>query len=171
MNEGISKRINRIQFALLSPEEIRKMSQVKVITADTYDDDGYPIERGLMDLHMGVIEPGLKCATCGGKVDECPGHFGHIELAMPVVHVGFIKEIKSFLDACCGVCGRIKLTEQEMGDYRVKLTEESISNSEPEHFALMSKKVTDLASERLVCPHCGAQLKKVILDKPTTFRE
>ncbi len=171
MNEGISKRINRIQFALLSPEEIRKMSQVKVITADTYDDDGYPIERGLMDLHMGVIEPGLKCATCGGKVDECPGHFGHIELAMPVVHVGFIKEIKSFLDACCGVCGRIKLTEQEMSDYRVKLTEESISNSEPEHFALMSKKVTDLAGERLVCPHCGAQLKKVILDKPTTFRE
>ncbi len=171
MNGGISKRINRIQFALLSPEEIRKMSQVKVITADTYDDDGYPIERGLMDLHLGVIEPGLKCATCGGKVDECPGHFGHIELAMPVVHVGFIKEIKNFLDACCGVCGRIKLTEPEMEDYRKRLKEESISNSEPEHFALMSKKITDLASERLVCPHCGARLQKVILDKPTTFRE
>ena len=48
---------------------------------------------------MGVIEPGLKCATCGGKVDECPGHFGHIELAMPVVHVGFIKEIKTLLES------------------------------------------------------------------------
>lgn len=94
---NVSKRIEKIKFALLSPEEIRKMSQVRVITPDTYDDDGYPIEKGLMDLHMGVIEPGLKCATCGGRVDECPGHFGHIELAMPVVHIGFVKEIKTCL--------------------------------------------------------------------------
>ncbi|HIH60522.1 MAG TPA: DNA-directed RNA polymerase subunit A', partial [Ferroplasma sp.] len=117
---NVSKRIERIKFALLSPDEIRKMSQVRVITPDTYDDDGYPIERGLMDLHMGVIEPGLKCATCGGKVDECPGHFGHIELAMPVVHIGFIKEIKSMLDASCKECGRIKLTDEEINNYRTQ---------------------------------------------------
>jgi DNA-directed RNA polymerase subunit A' len=171
MTGGISKRINRIQFALLSPEEIRKMSQVKVITADTYDDDGYPIERGLMDLHLGVIEPGLKCATCGGKVDECPGHFGHIELAMPVVHVGFIKEIKTFLDATCKSCGRIKLTDDEIVSYRKKFDAMSLSSSDPEIIGLMSKKVTDEASQRMVCPHCGVQQVKVILDKPTTFRE
>ena len=171
MTGGISKRIYRIQFALLSPEEIRKMSQVKVITADTYDDDGYPIERGLMDLHMGVIEPGLKCATCGGKVDECPGHFGNIELAMPVVHVGFIKEIKTLLDSTCKSCGRIKLTEDEVKSYSEKFSQYSFSSSDPEIIGLMSKKVTDEASTRMVCPHCGAQQIKIILDKPTTFRE
>ncbi len=171
MTTGISKRIYKIQFALLSPDEIRKMSQVKVITADTYDDDGYPIERGLMDLHMGVIEPGLKCATCGGKVDECPGHFGHIELAMPVVHIGFIKEIKTFLDATCKACGKIKLTEDEISSYRERFSQLSLSNSDPEVISLMSKKVTDEASQRMVCPHCGVQQNKVILDKPTTFRE
>ena len=171
MSGGISKRIYRIQFALLSPEEIRKMSQVKVITADTYDDDGYPIERGLMDLHMGVIEPGLKCATCGGKVDECPGHFGHIELAMPVVHVGFIKEIKTLLDSTCKSCGRIKLTEDEIRNYREKMSNISLSSSDPEIIGLMSKKITDEASSRSVCPHCGTQHNKLILDKPTTFRE
>ena len=47
-----SHRIEKIKFALLSPDENRKMSQIRVITPDTYDDDGYPIERGLMDLHM-----------------------------------------------------------------------------------------------------------------------
>ena len=62
---GVSKRISSIRFALLSPEEIRKMSAVKIITADTYDDDGFPIDMGLMDLHLGVIEPGLRCKTCG----------------------------------------------------------------------------------------------------------
>ena len=48
---GISKRINGIRFASLSPDEIRRMSAVKVITADTYDDEGYPIDGGLMDRH------------------------------------------------------------------------------------------------------------------------
>ena len=90
----IPKKIGEIQFALLSPDEIRKMSATKIITADTYDDDGFPIEMGLMDPHLGVIEPGLRCKTCGKKVDECPGHFGHIDLALPVIHVGYTKKIK-----------------------------------------------------------------------------
>ncbi len=171
MNEGISKRIYSINFALLSPEEIRKMSQIKIITADTYDDDGYPIERGLMDLHLGVIEPGLKCATCGGRVDECPGHFGHIELAMPVVHVGFIKEIKTFLDATCGVCGKVKLVPERLAEFKKKMTEiEAISN-DPDSVTLASKKFIDEASSMAICPHCNAHQKKVYLDKPTTFRE
>ncbi len=171
MTTGISKRISSIQFALLSPDEIRSMSQVKVITADTYDDDGYPIERGLMDLHMGVIEPGLKCATCFGKVDECPGHFGHIELAMPVVHVGFIKEIKIFLEATCSSCGRIKLTLDQMEKYKHKIERFDFSLSDPENIGLVSKRITDDATRRKICPHCNAPQKTVILDKPTTFRE
>ncbi|EQD35845.1 DNA-directed RNA polymerase subunit A, partial [mine drainage metagenome] len=171
MNSWISKRISKIQFALISPDEIRRMSQVKVITADTYDDDGYPIERGLMDLHMGVIEPGLKCATCGGKVDECPGHFGHIELAMPVVHVGFIKEIKTLLESTCKSCGRIKLTEDEIKSYGQLLNEQTFNELDPDGLASKSKKITDQCTQRLICPHCGAQQIKVILDKPTTFRE
>ncbi len=171
MTTGISKRIQRIQFALLSPDEIRKMSQVRVITADTYNDDGYPIERGLMDLHMGVIEPGLKCATCGGRVDECPGHFGSIELAMPVVHVGFIKEIKMFLDASCRACGRIKLTDEQIEQFKKRLSQMDFSSQDPEVIGLMTKRITDEASARMVCPHCGVQQSKIYLDKPTTFRE
>ncbi|MGA7649458.1 MAG: DNA-directed RNA polymerase subunit A', partial [Thermoplasmata archaeon] len=91
MAQGLSKKIRGLQFAFLSPDEIRRMSAAKIITADTYDDDGYPIEMGLMDLHLGVIEPNLRCRTCGGRVNECPGHFGIIELAMPVIHVGYAK--------------------------------------------------------------------------------
>ncbi|MGC8608664.1 MAG: DNA-directed RNA polymerase subunit A' [Thermoplasmata archaeon] len=168
---GISKRISSIRFGLLSPDEIRKLSQIKVITADTYDDDGYPIEHGLMDLHMGVIEPGLRCATCGGKVDECPGHFGHIELAMPVVHVGFVKEIKMFLDATCKVCGRIKLTDEEISSYKPEIDKLDFESEDPENIDIITRRYIDIASSRMVCPHCGAQQSKVILDKPTTFRE
>ena len=112
MMRGVSKRIGSIKFSCLSPDEIRKMSATKIITADTYDDDGFPIDMGLMDPHLGVIEPGLRCKTCGHKVDECPGHFGNIDLAMPVVHVGFMKEIKKLLQSTCRSCGRLLLTEE-----------------------------------------------------------
>ena len=91
------------------------MSATKVITADTYDDDGFPITMGLMDQRLSVIEPGLRCKTCGLKVgkDKCPGHFGHIDLAMPVVHVGFVKTIRNSLRATCRRCGRVLLPEKE----------------------------------------------------------
>ena len=94
----IPKKISHIEFALMGPKEIRKLSTTKVITADTYDDDGFPIPMGLMDMHLGVIEPGLRCKTCGRKLDECPGHFGHIDFAMPIIHVGYTKMIKDCSD-------------------------------------------------------------------------
>ena len=49
MREMIPKRIGKIDFALMGPKEFRKLSATKVITADTYDDDGFPIPMGLMD--------------------------------------------------------------------------------------------------------------------------
>ncbi|HEC86668.1 MAG TPA: hypothetical protein ENI49_02200, partial [Thermoplasmatales archaeon] len=49
---SITKKIDYIEFTLLSPSEIRKMSATKVITADTYDEDGFPISMGLMDPKM-----------------------------------------------------------------------------------------------------------------------
>ncbi|NAY90275.1 MAG: hypothetical protein GU347_06145, partial [Desulfurococcales archaeon] len=59
------KRISAIKLSVLSPDEIRKMSKVQIITAETYDDDGLPIQGGVMDPRLGVIEPGQKCPVCG----------------------------------------------------------------------------------------------------------
>lgn len=47
-----------------------------------------PKTGGLMDPRMGTIDRNFKCQTCGEGMSECPGHFGHIELARPVFHPG-----------------------------------------------------------------------------------
>ena len=86
----IPKRIGSIKFTLMDPNEIRKMSSVEVKTADTYKDDGHAFRQGLMDTKMGVIDPGMRCNTCGNRHEECPSHFGHIQLELPVVHIGFV---------------------------------------------------------------------------------
>ena len=55
------KKVDSIEFGLLSPKQIRKISAAKIYTPNTYDDDGYPIEGGLMDPKLGIIDPGLRC--------------------------------------------------------------------------------------------------------------
>lgn len=171
MNDSIIKRIGSIKFSCISPDEIRRMSAIKIITADTYDDEGYPIQQGLMDPHMGVIEPGLRCKTCGCKVDECPGHFGHIDLAMPVIHVGFIKDIKLMLESTCRVCGRLMLPPEEISSKVERLNAISELGGDTMDQKLYSKETAKEASGKGTCPYCNTEQIKIKLDKPTTFRE
>jgi DNA-directed RNA polymerase subunit A' len=173
MFRGVSRRIQGIKFAMISPDEARRMSSIKIITADTYDDDGFPIEMGLMDPHLGVIEPGLRCKTCGGKVDDCPGHFGHIDLAMPVIHVGYVKDIMRMLQSTCSnpKCGRILLTAEQVRDQEDERDMMKRLGSDTTDLDNLTKRTGKEASLRTICPHCGTEQKKITLDKPTTFRE
>ena len=167
---SITKKIGSISFALLSPNEIRKMSATKVITADTYDDDGFPIAMGLMDPRLGVIEPGLRCKTCGLRVgkDKCPGHFGHIDLAMPVIHVGLVKNIRDCLRATCRDCGRLLLDDKSKNQYLDEI--KKYENEGRDNTYLLKQIVKDCVKGDK-CPHCGRDVGKIELDKPTSLRE
>ena len=163
------KKIKAIKFGILSPETIRKMSVAQIITPDTYDEDGSPISSGLMDPRLGVIEPGKKCKTCGNTAAECPGHFGHIELARPVIHVNFAKKIYDILRATCYNCGRIKLPEEKIAEYKEKqIKYKEIWN----YFSddLLSEAISE-ASKAKTCPHCGAPQYKIRFEKPTSYSE
>ena len=86
----IRKQVRSLGFSLLSPQQIKKLSTVKVVTPELYDIDGFPVDGGLMDLRLGAIDPGVRCRTCGKRVKECSGHPGLIELARPVLHIKYI---------------------------------------------------------------------------------
>src|SRR5688500_1438070 len=142
------KKIGHMESGLWSPKEVRGLSATKVITADTYDDDGFPIEMGLMDPRLGVIEPGLRCKTCGQRVGDCPGHFGHIDLAMPVIHVGFVKVVRNCLRATCRQCGRLLFTKEEREKYDALLVNH---NQEGKDLAPLTKRVVKDASLAETC--------------------
>ncbi len=122
------KEIGSLNFGLMDPEEYRNMSATKIITADTYDDDGFPIDMGLMDPRLGVIDPGLECKTCGKHSGSCNGHFGHIELAAPVIHVGHAKLIRRLLRGTCRECGRLTLADPSDREYRREYFKERDDN-------------------------------------------
>ncbi len=162
----VPKRIAGIKFEILSPQEIRRMSVAKIVSAETYDDDGFPIEGGLMDPRLGVIDPGLRCRTCGGKAGECPGHFGHIELAAPVIHVGYAKLIAKLLNVTCRECGRLRLPDK----VRDKFLEEIEKRKElGQSYDEIIKDVYRRAKAVKKCPHCGTEAVEVKFEKPTFY--
>jgi DNA-directed RNA polymerase subunit A' len=116
-----SKSLSRIRFGILSPDTIRRMSVMEITTSETYDEAGNPVKGGIMDKRLGVAEPEAECETCGNDYSRCPGHFGRIELARPVIHPEFAKPIHDLLRATCRECGRVLLTDQEIERYRTRL--------------------------------------------------
>ncbi|WP_435117488.1 DNA-directed RNA polymerase subunit A' [Halolamina sp. C58] len=165
---GSPKEIGEISFGLMDPETYRDMSATKVITADTYDDDGYPIDMGLMDPRLGVIDPGLECRTCGQHSGSCNGHFGHIELAAPVIHVGFAKLIRRLLRGTCRDCGRLSLTEDEQAEFAERLERAKELGDDPDD---VLKAAIRQARKTSRCPFCGETQYDIKHEKPTTYYE
>ncbi len=164
------KKVSEIDFGLLSPTIIKKMSVAKVVTPELYDKEGYPVDGGLMDIRLGVIDPGLKCKTCGSKLKECIGHFGYIELARPVIHVKFMGLILNLLRCTCKECGKVLIPKNKIDKYTQELTEIEQQQS----FDARRKRVREIISNLKTinkCPHCKARQQKITLDKPYTIYE
>src|SRR3972149_8995733 len=120
-DETVHKAVDQLYFGVLSPQDVRRLSVAEIQTPDTYDEDGPPITSGLMDGRLGTLEPRQRCKTCGNTAIRCPGHFGHIELAVPTLHVEFTKIVQGLLNGTCRNCGRIMLSEQRLDRLRKKI--------------------------------------------------
>ena len=149
--EIVKKKIDEIDFTLLSPEQIKRMSVAKIVTPELYDIDEYPVDGGLMDLRLGAVDPGVRCRTCGGRLKECLGHPGRIELARSVIHLKYVPLIETGLRCFCHECGKLTLADKELEKY-------------PSHTDRAKK-----SKDAKKCPHCNATHEKVKIDKPTTF--
>nr|XP_015107113.1 DNA-directed RNA polymerase II subunit RPB1 [Vicugna pacos] len=102
------RTIKRVQFGVLSPDELKRMSVTEGgIKYPETTEGGRPKLGGLMDPRQGVIERTGRCQTCAGNMTECPGHFGHIELAKPVFHVGFLVKTMKVLRCVCFFCSKL----------------------------------------------------------------
>ncbi|XP_014483548.1 PREDICTED: DNA-directed RNA polymerase II subunit RPB1 [Dinoponera quadriceps] len=107
------RTVKRVQFGILSPDEIRRMSVTDTgIRFPETMEGGRPKLGGLMDPRQGVIDRNSRCQTCAGNMTECPGHFGHIDLAKPVFHVGFLTKTIKILRCVCFYCSKLLVSPQ-----------------------------------------------------------
>lgn len=98
--------ITGLEFSPLGPDDIRSFSVMEITSAKLYDNQT-PAEGGLRDPRMGITSRSGRCATCQQTWKACPGHFGHLELATPMYHAGWvhllIRQLKNHCLKCFAV--------------------------------------------------------------------
>ena len=88
-----------------SSQEIIKQGVLEVCDRSLFDltRDHVPTRHGPLDPRMGISGKTGICETCGEVLQICNGHFGYIKLALPVLHIGYLKAIIWMLQEICKV--------------------------------------------------------------------
>ena len=109
--------IESIEFNVWGNDEIKRFSALGkdssgIEIPDLYD-NMEPKRGGLIDTRLGVTSNTIVCATCGFDSTNCIGHFGHIDLAEPVFHMGYLNYIKKILSCICLKCSKLLVYKNE----------------------------------------------------------
>ncbi len=161
--------LSKIKFGVLPPHEISRMAKVTVTRVELYEPDGTPVHGGPRDPHFGAIEPGEECPVCGNSRERCPGHFGKLDLARPVVLPYYSDYIADILKATCRACSRI-LIEEERAKELLELLK-ILKEKWPKLAENLVKEIKKEASSKTECPHCGARRYRIRYVRPIIFYE
>ena len=100
--------IKSIYFGFLSSSEIERLSVAEINCSKLLGPNT------VYDERLGVTKNNEECVTCGKKILECLGHFGHINLSVPIVHPLFLTSVLQCLECFCEKCSSLLLTHQHI---------------------------------------------------------
>ncbi|XP_042474124.1 DNA-directed RNA polymerase V subunit 1-like [Zingiber officinale] len=101
-----------IKFSISTTEEIM-----------TYSINECPISHPsqLANPFLGLPLESGRCESCGtAEIGNCEGHFGHIELPVPIYHPSHVSELRDILSMICLKCLRVKKVRQ--GEVKGKIS-------------------------------------------------
>ncbi|XP_027910039.1 DNA-directed RNA polymerase III subunit 1 isoform X1 [Vigna unguiculata] len=153
MEDAGPRKIKNMKFSTLSDSDISKLGEVQVWKGSYYDSFKKPIHGGLLDPRMGPANKSLGCATCHGNFHDCPGHYGYLNLALPVFNVGYLASIVEILKCICKGCARILLDEDTRKKHLKKMR--STKKNELDKIDFVKVHVIKDCSKVVNCPRCG----------------
>ncbi|KAI7834506.1 hypothetical protein BX661DRAFT_195141 [Kickxella alabastrina] len=143
-----------IQAPKQIPHEIRQAAEVEINQRDLYTQESHrPAPHGVLDLRLGVSNKMDTCLTCGQRLTDCVGHWGYIDLCVPVFHFGYFRSTQTILQDICKSCSRVMLEE---GDRRNTLRRMRMPGIDGLQTRALVKGVNDRCKKVTYCPHCGA---------------
>ncbi|XP_074647199.1 DNA-directed RNA polymerase III subunit RPC1-like [Tubulanus polymorphus] len=157
----VAKRISQVTFGLMTPEEIQKQAHVHVISKNLYTQDGSrkPIQYGVLDHKMGTSEKDKNCDTCGKNLAECIGHYGYVNLELPVFHIGYFRTVITILQKICKSCSQVLLPPPEKKQYLDMLKKPNLGYLQKKG---LRKKIGDRCKKFYnECLYCG-QLNGIV---------
>ncbi|KAF9651025.1 beta and beta-prime subunits of DNA dependent RNA-polymerase [Thelephora ganbajun] len=158
MKETVShhhpKVIKKLQFSLLNPQDVVKLSEFQVTHRELYTAaDRLPVKDGVLDRRLGTTDKSAFCETCGLSSVNCVGHYAYIKLVVPVFHIGYFKHTISILQSICKACAKVLLGEKDRRDYLARFRRPNLENLTRQS---LTKAINVLARKAVDCPHCGS---------------
>ena len=149
------KKIEKIEFSIFRNKDVKLYSAVSgdpfgIDLAESYE-SFEPKKGGLVDLRMGTCSLYLPCTTCGLNQQECPGHFGHTELASAIFHFGYLNHIKNILQCICLKCSNL-LIEKTDSHFKKALLKKA---------EVRFKEIRSLTKNAKFCYECGYPVPKI----------
>lgn len=136
--KGIITDIAKVKFGIFSADEIKRMATCKL---DKSDKEG---PGTVYDELMGCTANQSRCTTCNLSIIECQGHFGYIELPVPIFHPLLIKQIEQILSCVCLKCYRLIVNPEFINKIITRIAGK-----------LKFKNVVENLSKINVCYHCN----------------
>lgn len=147
-------QVKKVKFGILSPQRIKQKSVCEIYKHITGTNDK---EGTLWDLRLGPIDRGIICPTCQYSYKDCPGHFGHLNLAKPVYHPMYYTTIINILGCFCHRCSSILINK-----YDPEVHDLIYSKSIKNRLSYVKDRVKSMKN----CLTCGAdQPSKYVKDK------
>lgn len=100
-----------IEWSVTDPDDLVARAACQVVRGSTefLTETDSSWEGTLCDRRMGPVQRNESCATCG-QSSECPGHWGVLPLAHPVLPAHFVPHVKRALGKKCLSCGSPRTT-------------------------------------------------------------
>ena len=119
-------QIDTIQFGILSDKDVLIKSVCEINKPSLCIEEG-----SVYDPRLGCVDNISTCETCDKNIWECTGHFGHINLNIPIII--FYKQVATMLKIFCHKCCKLLNTKEELAVQGVKGYERIV-----EHLSNMS---------------------------------
>ncbi|KAI1759633.1 beta and beta-prime subunits of DNA dependent RNA-polymerase [Hypoxylon sp. FL1150] len=161
--DRLPKKFKQIKFGIQSTQDIVNQAVIEVSDRTMYDIDRgrEPTSNGILDKRLGISSKTGTCTTCGLRLQDCVGHWGHVRLPLPAFHVGYIKFTITILQDICKDCSRVLLVESDRRAYLKELRRPFIDNMRR---VAICKKINEQCRKMKNCPYCNAvngQIRKV----------
>jgi len=161
-----TSRVGGIEFSMLRAQEVLALSHVNVVSKNMYELNRLePQPHGCLDRRLGISTKKAICLTCFKQLQDCIGHFGHIELELPVFHIGYIKEVLRVLQMICKTCSRVLLPPLERKRFVNILNRVEDRKAR----ANIENQILTLCKKVKRCPYCGA-LNGTVKKLPGLFK-
>uniref|UniRef100_A0A7I4YH32 DNA-directed RNA polymerase subunit n=1 Tax=Haemonchus contortus TaxID=6289 RepID=A0A7I4YH32_HAECO len=149
------QKVVGVKFTAGSSEFIRQTSHVRVLNNRLYEEGARnftPAKCGPLDRRLGTSNNYCTCSTCDSSLSDCVGHFGYVDLAFPVFHIGFFKSTIQVLQCICKNCARLLLSESQRSYFLRQIANPTLNYIQRK---ALHKSIVASCKKTSLCLQCG----------------